>query len=161
MREILFRGKDIAKNWYYGSLHIQDGETDDEGNQCLEYRILGMRGECDYIIPETVGQYTGLTDKNGKKIFEGDIIRFADIYEYEMYLESLEQPEDYEKKAFDNMWTIDKVGYGLEYSYPAFDLSKQHFDVNGLSELCESFRYHYEVIGNIHDNPELLKEGAE
>lgn len=67
MREILFRGKRVSDGeWVYGSLHIESGETDRNGNQRLNYRILGNRGECDYVTPETVGQYTGKTVKNGK-----------------------------------------------------------------------------------------------
>ena len=127
MREILFRGRDIAKNWHYGSLHIECGETDCEGNQCLDHRILGMRGECDYIIPETIGQYSGLTDKNGKKIFEGDIV--------EIVGEEKELITEKEQK-FVVKWQDEDCGFDL---------------------LC---LFEYEVIGNIHDNPELLKEGA-
>ena len=166
MREILFRGKQVNKDkWIYG-VPVK-GTDDDESKtliiesvfKCDEYACRG----CDFepVITSTVCQYTGLTDKNGKKIFEGDIIRYADIYEYEIYLESLEQPENFTECVFDNMWTVDKVVYCIEHSYPAFDLNKHDFEANGLCELKESMQYHYEVIGNIHDNPELLKGGAE
>ena len=146
MREILFRGKRKSGEWVIG------------------YYILWNEKHCVYdgvvyydVIPETVGQYTGLTDKNGKKIFEGDIIRYADLYEYNCYLESLECPEAYEDVPFDNLWTIDEVVYGIDMGYPAFDLNRHDWEVNGLSNLSESGQFYYEVIGNIHDNPELLK----
>lgn len=158
MREILFRGAqrvDCAKSliWYEGSLIIEtDGYTGEK-----EYYIQNENGSY-LVIPETVGQYTGLTDKNDKKIFEGDIIRYTDIDEYQYYLECKESPEDYDEKLFKNMWTVDDVVYGDKVGYPAFDLNSHNFECNGLSGLCESYQYFYEVIGNIHDNPELLKE---
>ena len=141
MREILFRGKRVdGDKWIEGSLWNNYGEV----------KILSDLNAIGYeVIPETVGQYTGLTDKNGKWIFEGDIIRYADS---EMYIESLECPEEYEGRTFENMWTIDEVVYGIKDGYPAFDLNKHDFEVNGLSELSESGQYFYEVIGNIHDN---------
>ena len=80
------------------------------------------------VIPETVGQYTGLTDKNGKKIFEGDIINI--VY-----------PDTIVRNA-----VINYVGASF-YGDNRFDL----WELDGYISL--------EVIGNIHDNPELLKGG--
>lgn len=153
MREILFRGKLKSNDeWSFGNLNVSLRAiviiTPDE-------TPIGKYGQ---VIPETVGQYIGLTDKNGKKIFEGDIIRYADNDEYEMYLESLECPEEYEGVDFSRMWTVDEVVYGDKIGYPAFDLNAHDFECNGLAALSESGgQWFYEVIGNIHDNPELLE----
>ena len=101
-----------------------------------------------------------MTDKNGKKIFEGDIIRYADLYDYYIYLDSVENPEAYDKIDEGYIWTIDEVVYAIKDGYPAFDLNKHDFEVNGLSELSESGQYFYEVIGNIHDNKlEAFEDG--
>ena len=169
MREILFRGKSAEDGkWYIGQLlHFKSPVSEKELNIIVEgcewddsneWFNLGISAK---VVPETIGQYTGLTDKNGKKIFEGDIIRYADLYDYNCYLESIENPEVYDNIDLGNIWTIDEVVYGIKVGYPAFDLNKHDFETNGLSELSESGQYFYEVIGNIHDNPELLKGGEE
>lgn len=126
MREILFRGKSLDKSgeWVLGSLIHR---TDFYGDPCDDYFILyGGEFDCDYydsdrVNPETVGQFTGLTDKNGKKIFEGDILKWDDI---EWGSEHLEL---------------------VEWNYSLFSIRKDDWN-----EWCE-------VVGNIHDNPELLK----
>lgn len=129
MREIIFRGKRIINgDWVYGNLFIPDRH--DSQTQILigtdVYRIPYD------IIPDTVGQYTGLTDKNGKKIFEGDIVK------------SFEYDDIYLVKYFDNN------------NYPAFDCVPDvpFCECNGLSFLVNTEGC--EVIGNIHDNPELM-----
>ena len=124
MREILFRGKAGAK-WIYGDLwHLKDGRvTIRKDGEIFPYEV----------IPETVGQYTGLKDKNGKLIFEGDVV--------------------YCKSRLDNanMVVIFECGQFrivLAENYRSYQTNSGFYDINCFDK---------EVIGNIHDNPELLK----
>ena len=80
---------------------------------------------------KTVGQYTGLTDKNGAKIFEGDVVKFS-------YNENDKDPKFYSIE-----WKSDRACFGYG------ETADKMLEVDAL---------HCEVIGNIHDNPELLKE---
>lgn len=156
MREILFRGKrEDNGQWVIGFLSKTRG-LDNKLHICIDYEEKGLMCS-SIVVPTTIGQYTGLTDKNGTKIFEGDIIRYADMYDYNCYLESLDNTEAYDKIDFGYIWTVDEIVYGIKTGYPAFDLNNHDWDCNGLSELNESGNYFYEVIGNIHDNLELLR----
>ena len=133
MREILFRGKRKDNDeWVEGNYgEYYNGEKKVSCISIPSKEIISV-SLCYDVIPETVGQYTGLTDKNGTKIFEKDILsaHLDDGY-----------PEDItllEVVWHNNGW------YGK--NEPFFD----DFD-NG-------FEKYFEVIGNIHDNPELMKE---
>ena len=142
MREILFRGRNSDGCWVEGSYHYQNGEMLKDGTKKLEHRILGLRGECIYVVPETVGQYTGLTDKNGKKIFEGDIVATkyklgrGGYYVFEVY---------YNENLCQFALTINSGSYTKNGQYDWLQLTS--LKANKV-----------EVIGNIHDTPELLKE---
>lgn len=132
MREILFRGKQFYNGrWIHGGLVERDGRVFIVGVSSL-LRIDGIE-----VDPKTVSQYTGLTDKNGVKVFENDIVRDCSE-ENEVFV----------------------VKYYAHGGYPAFDVEPEmHCDCNGLSYLMELGSA--EVIGNIFDNPKLLKGGAE
>ena len=133
MREILFRGKRIDNGeWVYGvptkddfdAAYIVQGLF-----ECDEYRCTGADG---FDVDEnTVGQYTGLTDKNGKKIFEGDIVNVNT------------KPDSLEH------------GYKCKHLVIRFD-EYHRFVASGRLEYPLCNHYEWEVIGNIHDNPELL-----
>lgn len=112
MREILFRAKrnpsgEWIEGFLVGNCHIGDWVS------------------CEPVHRRTVGQFTGLTDRNGKKIFEGDILKAAGLYIVDFYDES---------------FVI-------------------RFGENGIEYFHEHFIDEMEVIGNIHDNPELLTKG--
>lgn len=159
-REILFRGKRVDNGeWVYGYL-FDDGYQNprhvfvgglmiDEykGTACDKWNINGI-DFCD-VKPNTICQYTELTDKNGKKIFEGDILRgfqypFCHDGEYNYYAEII----------FANC------------SFMTYTRKNPSSCVRGISdgntELMECWvSEDWEVIGNIYDNPELLEEESE
>ncbi len=139
MKDYIFRGKqfpDAGGGWFYGSLMIitekdfvgvsrraiSDEKTDDKGRQ-WHY----------YVDPETVGEYTGLTDRNGNRIFEGDILNVVT---------SIHGDEEIGVVT----WDTDAA---------RFVVSKD----NNIIAIFENGRagLDMEVIGNIHDNPELLE----
>lgn len=150
MREFLFRGKRTDNGeWIKGGIYVQ--KADDVKDETV-YIIGGSLNDvgCAYPVePESVGQYTGLTDKKGKKIFAGDIIKFHKYrgepnwvgiveYEYCLYVAKGEMPLSYEKPR-----DGDAIRGKFETQLSSIDTST------------------IEVIGNIHDNSELLKEGVE
>ena len=124
MREILFRGKrpdngEWVEGWYemypFGRWPVKTSIIPSEGAKAGHYEHVE-------VDSSTVGQYTGLNDKNGKRIFEGDILKW----------DSRE-------------WGCDHLEIA-NWDYELFDMRK-----NDWEEWCE-------IIGNIHDNPELLEK---
>lgn len=130
MREIEFRGKDIdeERGWRYGNL-------DRDITQKCYYISTQDEGIGRTVIEETIGQYTGLKDKNEVKIFEGDIV-------------SIEDRRIIGKVVFD-------TGYLGYFIYISEEFCIDEFE-NGVQPLYE-YENNIEVIGNIYDNPELLK----
>jgi uncharacterized phage protein (TIGR01671 family) len=144
MRDIEFRGRlTDGMAWAFGDL-FQSAARD--------FFVIGGYP----VEKETIGQYTGMKDKDGVKIFEGDIVRYCGIYEYE---EMEEWDEEAELRPAPYYWEKDVVKWQGKYC-PAFDLDNHQYDFNGLGYICDEHHV-IEVIGNIHDNPELLKEGEE
>lgn len=121
MREYLFRGKMIANGKW------------SEGNLLVTKQGCCITPDATVYVavdPETVGQYTGLTDKNGKKIFEGDICNFSNCSDI----------DNYGVVVYD----ADETEFGIDYGSTYLGLGR-HYHSRDI-----------EVIGNIYDNPELL-----
>jgi uncharacterized phage protein (TIGR01671 family) len=150
MRKSKFRGKRVdTGEWVYGCLISDDGKSfivswvgycGDE--KYLEFADRYLEVFAYEVIPETVGQYTGVRCTNGKEIYGDDIIRIR-------YCGCLSN----------DSWDVCAVKYHGDEDYPAFDLVPPiGGESNGLSyakALCE-----IEGCGNIHDNPELLEVGT-
>lgn len=78
MREILFRGKNVkTKEWVYGYYELCAWLPGTDKEEVYPV-IHEYHGDAYRVIPESVGEYAGLTDKNGVKIFEGDIVQLDD-----------------------------------------------------------------------------------
>lgn len=136
MREILFRGKTAKGEWVYGCLLNDKHDRIGFYNNAYKFEI-------NAVIPETVGQFTGVTDKNGKKIFEGDIVK-CDVWLFEK-----KGVVEFGRGTFDS---------GI-YKYTGFYLREANgeIDHNPIYNFDEEYENCLVVIGNIHDNPELLE----
>ena len=155
MREIIFRGKRLDNGeWVYGSLFVGFKKSYICTEAIAMYNFDGALclGGFVEVDPSTIGQYTGLKDKNGKKIFEGDIIK-SDNGRHSAI--SVVKFGEYYPKMFCAMLAICCPG-------------TQHLNANGFylesnkHEDMILFKSRYlEVIGNVNDNPELLKEEAQ
>lgn len=143
MREILFRGKrKDNQEWVEGFFAINTicSITETYLSPVIIKNPEGIYDTESYeIIPETVGQYTGLTDKNGMKIFEGDILRGERYVDYG-------QTGEFKPHITVVKWNVKKSAYEPLNYFDGYS-----YDIKN-----------YEIIGNIHDNPELLevKENA-
>ena len=160
MREILFRGKRIDNGeWVYGyyvclnekSHRIYTGYAEtDCGNYYPDFYE---------VIPETVGQYTGLTDKNGKKIFEGDILKYYVWGSYECF--AVVRIGEYEQDGSGDEYPAIKVcGVYAEVKRkcPLVKADEDYFpEYLKKSSLLEIGKGNFDLVGNIHDNPELRK----
>ena len=140
MRPIKFRGRTFPGAWFYGNLvqidedcriQFKDSITDEDSGKTIEfYRSVS-------VDPSSIGQFTGLLDRNGKEIYEGDIItvngRYPRVVLWDMVSWALMPCEHYHDKHF---WVM----------------NLQHPE----NDWWEKFADEMEIIGNIYDNPELM-----
>ena len=137
-REIKFRGRNARHGWLTGHYFVnrdvyfivEDGIADP------------LNTWEDYAVdPDTVGQYTGLKDRNGKEIFEGDILLLSD------------------KDTHQELAVVEHGLYGWTFYNPKTVL--RYEDGSHTYRAVENYRFMFgtgEIIGNIHDNPELLED---
>lgn len=140
-REIIFRGKSIGTGkWLYGYL-FNYGLTAPSNVPCISVCVPKSWKEAYNLYtvhPDTIGQYTGLKDKAGKKIFEGDI------------LEYIGKREDNMNKVYRRKVVFHEGMFAL--------LSKELQAYSAINYHCmKDGRSAWRVIGNIHDNPELIE----
>ena len=130
MRIIKFRGKDIETGeWVYGDLHVLCDRPHIHHTEQTAYPYAGKRS---FVDLETIGQFTGLVDKNGKEIYEGDIIKEDNLIHKILWID--------EASAF--------CRCDLEYMDIRYRISRDAMS-------------YVEIIGNVFDNTELLKGGKQ
>ncbi|MDE7345312.1 MAG: YopX family protein [Muribaculaceae bacterium] len=151
MRQIKFRGKQLNGEWAYGDLLrigggciIYIGSKTETATPDIpkesEVAVELFDNDIAIVIPDTIGQFTGLTDRNGKEIYEGDIIR---------------SPLNHE--------VVVKYGYkehrvshhGVVDSFAAYGWIVENLK-NGLTDFLDNDFLQGEVIENVFDNPELI-----
>lgn len=147
MREIKFRGKRISDGkWIYGFYAKWDGdETNEDG---YAHTIFGsdwetmaqgeLMDDFSLVDPRTVGEFTGIKDKNKVEIYEGDILSWPDFYRQE-------------RRGLVT-WCEQSGGWMIDREWLCAEGNKKSWDFLGTG----GFNRRSEVIGNIHENPELL-----
>lgn len=142
-REIKFRGKSKTDGeWFYGNLYDKDTEG--------RTHIGTTKKGCLNINPDTVGQYTGLKDKKGREIYEGDIVTWMFFKTICSFNGAGDEHEELLKGVIE--WR--QGGF-------IFRVLTNDFEQAGwyaISDLHTETRTDVKIIGNIHDNPELLTE---
>ena len=139
MRQIKFRGKRVDNGeWVEGDL---TGEHTIHVGLTSQYEWWGYE-----VIPESVGQFTGLLDKNGKEIYEGDVIKFQKFANYNDEITNLSRHTA--KVVFiDGSFSWHILRYGAN---GCFHNSRK---IEPLNNTCATWGF--EVIGNLHDSPSL------
>lgn len=142
LRKIVFRGKNLyRKGWLYGNLvQYKDGS----------FGIDGVPVESN-----SVGQFTGLLDKNGKEIYEGDVIRI-DSHAWLDWkeLDSVNAEVIFEEYMFDARWKNPDAGQPI----PFLPDDDPDYGPEYICEMLANLPNTIEIIGNIHDNPELISD---
>ena len=139
-REILFKAKRIDNGeWVEGQYAYITNPLTEDGKPIKHLICNGTNIFNDLIDPDTLCQYTGLTDKNGKKIWENDIVK------------CLKRTEGYE--LYQVVWRNEFADFGVEPIKPKYGAK---YPI-GLSDGVTLCGHDYRAFGNIFDNPELLE----
>ena len=156
MREILFRGKRVDNGEWVEGYYASQSNYSCTNRKNIHFilkdecRDIGMGGlEYYEVDPETVGQYTGLTDKNGTKIFEGDIVKF-------IHKNKLKPYDDFDFPFFEPY----SRNYKIEYinTFVSYGLRFINGSIHFPCKQSTLLTHDCEIIGNIYENPELLGE---
>ena len=140
MREIKFRGKSDKYGWVYGNLSYRE----EDGNSAVFIEDQGYCGDLTPVDRNTIGQYTGLKDANGKEIYEGDLVKSS-----------------FSNRVFGMIaWNTNGYFYIMDSFFINEDYEEP--DRRPLGEMLklsiENKPCNFTVIGNIHDNPELIEK---
>lgn len=154
-REVLFRGKSVETNeWVYGS-YILEKYSNTPYICYFEYGTFINIKQVE-VIPETVGELTGMADKNGTKIFEGDIVKTQPF---------LDRPDSAKRKSKQFLGIVKHIIHTFkgneffpEQKYNSYWQVKIMEDTGKYNHYSWSRFWNCEVVGNKFDNPELIKE---
>ena len=150
MREILFRGKRTDNGeWVYGYYTKARYYLNEEEMHIIFAPDVEVFPHCEFtgyeeVLSETIGQYTGLTDKNGKRIFEGDIVKGI-AYSVE--------------RIGVIVWIDEIASFGVRYFKSVNSTAWENSSILRCASMGKTDQFAAEIIGNIHDNPELLEGG--
>ena len=150
MREILFRGKSIFTNkWVEGYYRKIESNNPDQDTPYLIYDMVNQ----DWMVdPDTISQYTGLIDGNGKKIFEGDILQFG-VHRLIVY---------WDEESF--QWTAKKTK-GYDIIHFCHENPRGFWNSIDLGEIAAeeiiTGKMTTVIIGNIYDNADLIEDSTD
>ena len=168
MREILFRAKTVKNvHWIWGDL-FHAGTEPSDGEFAISYWDDEDGWMNENVQPGTIGQFTGLTDKNGKRVFEGDILR---VKEYKNLCWDLSKSRE-ERDEMMRTFALDDLKGELDKEYiSAVAIEEGTYCLSSNADYNDMYLsclfgemngslpiFDFEVIGNIHDDPKMVNQ---